>query len=173
MNSTANEIFIADLLRLRAIVAFLGEKKQFGWWDSSLLDPIGQKVMLTIFPRSASISALNASAEAARKVHDERIGRGRVYHLFRLPPITEQNLHTFGMESAPRELRDGLNTETALAALGSFCESESQRGQGPMKIGTAEDLKTNECLTKIATAYFSAFSHNVETFPYFTGVNEE
>jgi hypothetical protein len=30
--------------------------------------------------------------EASKRVHDERIGVGRVFHLFRLPETTEQRL---------------------------------------------------------------------------------
>jgi hypothetical protein len=74
----------SSLLKLRAAVAFLGEKPQAGWWDSAFLNPVGFQYLGLIYPKMAAAAALTAASEAACRLHDERIGRGRVGHLFRL-----------------------------------------------------------------------------------------
>ena len=74
----------SSLLKLRAVVAFLGEKPQAGWWDSAFLNPVGFQYLGLIYPKMAAAAALTAASGAACRLHDERIGRGRVGHLFRL-----------------------------------------------------------------------------------------
>src|SRR5262245_51587114 len=83
---------IEQLAVVRALVAFLGEKDQFGWWDCSFLGSTGRKYLAITFPRSYIAAGVMAACEAARRVHDARIGKGRVYHLFRLRHATERRL---------------------------------------------------------------------------------
>jgi hypothetical protein len=77
---------------LRILVGFLGEKDQFNWWDCSFLNATGRKFVAIDYPRSSLAAAANAATEAARRVHDARIGKGGVFHLFRLPHAMEQKL---------------------------------------------------------------------------------
>src|SRR5438067_6872386 len=76
---------IQQLISLRLFVGFLGETRQGGWWDCGFLDATGTRFLQTTFPRTFPYAALRSTAEAARLVHDSRIGRVGVFHLFRLP----------------------------------------------------------------------------------------
>jgi hypothetical protein len=89
---------IEQYAALRILVGFLGEKDQLDWWDCSFLNATGRKFVAIDYPRSSLAAAANAATEAARRVHDSRIGKGRVFHLFRLPHAMEQKLHRHLLE---------------------------------------------------------------------------
>src|SRR5687768_11401701 len=78
---------------LRAVVGFLGEKDQFGWWASSFFAAGSTAFLAPAFPRTQLVAQCMGVVGAASKVHDERIGVGQVYHLFRLPEDLEQAVH--------------------------------------------------------------------------------
>ena len=84
---------VEDLIMLRALVGFLGEKPQFNWWDTNFLSETGLKFLGITFPRSSLAAGINSVTAAARRVHDGRIGKKGVYHLFRLPLGIEQIIH--------------------------------------------------------------------------------
>ena len=67
------------------------------------------------YPRTARNAALEAVGLAATKEHDEKIGLGRVYHLFRLPHELQESLHQLSLErekeiSFPSTKEDGLKS---------------------------------------------------------------
>lgn len=43
---------VGRITLLRALVAFLGAKDQYGWWDCSFLGVTGRKYLAIIHPRS-------------------------------------------------------------------------------------------------------------------------
>jgi hypothetical protein len=73
---------IVKLIKLRLLVGFLGERRQANWWDCSFLDPTGRRFLETTFPRTAFCAAVRSTTEAARLLHDSRIGRVGVFYLF-------------------------------------------------------------------------------------------
>ena len=83
----------ADLAKMRAVVGYLGERNQSGWWQSSFFAPGSQAFLAPVFGRTRLLAQCTGVAQAAAVVHDERIGVGDVYHLFRLPEDIEQALH--------------------------------------------------------------------------------
>ena len=85
MPSRRDNSAFEQITLLRFLVAFLGEKKQSAWWDCSFLNSTGIRFLETPFPRTALSAAFFSAAEAARKVHDLKIGGVGVYHLFRFP----------------------------------------------------------------------------------------
>jgi hypothetical protein len=86
MSYSKNDVLYA-LLRLRIAVAYLGEKEQFAWWSTRFLGSTGRRFLEFIYPRSAFAAAVTSASEAAKTFHDFRIGKGRIYHLFRLPHL--------------------------------------------------------------------------------------
>ena len=84
---------IDDLITLRTIVGFLGENPQFCWWDTNFLSQTGLQFLAINFPRSAFSAGCNSVTEAAKRLHDERIGKSGVYHLFRFPTYSEESIH--------------------------------------------------------------------------------
>ena len=85
-------IVIKDFLKLRVIVGYLGEKNQLNWWDTNLLNPTGEQFMTLTFPRSTFLSSVITVTEAAKNLHDAKVGKGKIYHLFRLPYFFEEKL---------------------------------------------------------------------------------
>ena len=79
-------------LALRVCVAFLGEKEQTNWWSSSFLSKSGETFLSPAFPKTAALARVNGASAAAQIVHDEHIGIGDVYHLFRLPENIEHDI---------------------------------------------------------------------------------
>ncbi len=85
-------IVIKSFLKLRVIVCYLGEKNQLNWWDTNLLNPTGEQFMTLTFPRSTFLSSVITVTEAAKNLHDAKVGKGKIYHLFRLPYFFEEKL---------------------------------------------------------------------------------
>jgi hypothetical protein len=94
-----------QIIKLRLLVGFLGEKRQFNWWDSGFLAPTGLRFLQTIFPRTAVEAALRSTSQAARALHDSRIGRVGVFHLFRLPVEKELMVEPLVKELANLDVR--------------------------------------------------------------------
>ena len=159
----------SQLVTLRALVGFLGEAKQSKWWDSSFLSPTGRRFLQTTFPRTASEAALRSTSEAARLVHDARIGRVRMFHLFRLPEVMEAvldgSIREFGRENFPEFL---TSKETALAKLEELSGNKTADGQGPVQICLEKDGINSATISRWASHYKAAFNGGFQTFPYFT-----
>jgi hypothetical protein len=172
MNGTdrvGNQNRVEQLALLRALVSFLGEKDQFGWWDCSFLGATGQKFLAITQPRSYVAAAVLAASEAARRVHDARIGKGGVFHLFRLPQVIEQKLHRQILTGEPKAFAASLdNREKALHALKSLAKDSASTPEGPVKLGDARSLSSASIVGKLAGIYLGAFKASKQTMPYFT-----
>ena len=88
------------IVRLRVIVGYLGEKAQFDWWQSGFFTPSSAAFLNPVFARTSALAQYHGVKEAARRLHDEHIGVGRMFHLFRLPETLEQSLFEFLKEPA-------------------------------------------------------------------------
>jgi hypothetical protein len=153
---------------LRALVAFLGEKDQFGWWDCSFLGSTGLKYLAITNPRSHVATAVMAACEAARRIHDARIGMGRVYHLFRLPQGTEQKLHRHGLTHDVTALAANFESkDTALKSLANLAKDLESAPDGPIKVGGAKALSSSTIIGKLAAIYTGAFRASKQSMPYF------
>lgn len=84
-----------QLLKLRLVVAAIGEKDRRGWWNSELLCDSGRFLFEQNFPRSAPFAQARAAFRVAQLACDEALGIKRsttgthICHLFRLPPEVE------------------------------------------------------------------------------------
>jgi len=85
--------YTQQIAMLRICVAFLGEKDQRDWWKSSFLSRSGEAFIAPIFPKTSILARINGASAAAQFVHDEHIGIGDVFHLFRLPENVEQDIN--------------------------------------------------------------------------------
>jgi hypothetical protein len=112
-------MFGNDIIALRFLIGYLGERTQANWWPSDFLAFRSEAFLLPIFQKSAAMAQFSGVTEAARRVHDERIGVGRVFHLFRLPEAIEQRCFEFLQRSlSVDEIKQVFRSrETALAAL--------------------------------------------------------
>lgn len=158
-----------DLTTLRVLVGFLGESPQNEWWDTNFLSKTGLQFLEISFPRTAVAAGCVSVSEAAKKLHDERIGKGGVFHLFRLPSAFEERVHRHLLSVQPDELLNAIETkETALSKLEEFAESSGGTSEGPIHIGNADEILTGHAVSEMAMHYLNAFSKGVMTFPYFT-----
>lgn len=168
--SSDNKQIIIKLITLRSLVGFLGEKSQFNWWDMNFLSSTGLQFLAINFPRSAFSAGCNSVSEAARRLHDERIGKGGVYHLFRFPTSIEESIHKQLLNIDSNELIPYLkDKETALNKLKSFISSSVNAPDGPVQIGTGKNMFSDFAIEELAKHYHNAFSDGKKCFPYFTG----
>ena len=161
-------IKIAPLIQLRLLVAFLGEKKQFAWWDTSFLDATGRGFLERPFPRTAAHAALRSATEAAGRAHDAAIGRVGVFHLFRLPIEQEESLDLRLTSVTETELVSLLGSQAdALAYLEALAGKGIAPVTGPVKLGQEKNIGTPASANQLAASYMAAFKAGVQTFPYF------
>lgn len=159
---------IYQFIILRALVGFLGEKLQFGWWDSNFLGETGLKFLSIVCPRSAFPAGINSVTEAARRLHDDRIGKGGVYHLFRLSPGMEQTIHEHLVCFDYSELSQLLQTkDTVLEKLQAYTNGDFRASEGPIQIGTSKEISQDSTIKNLAKYYADAFNKKIQTFPYF------
>jgi hypothetical protein len=159
---------IPDLIRLRLLVAYLGEKKQADWWDCSFLDSTGRSYLERPFPRTAFHAALRSATAAASAVHDGAIGRNGAYHLFRLPVEREEMLDIKIASVSP----DGLlpliaSREAALTALAGLASGTVPAATGPIQIGLEKQLGAAATVGGIAAHYLAALKADTKAYPYF------
>ncbi|NCC36851.1 MAG: BrxE family protein [Chloroflexia bacterium] len=160
--------FFASLAQLRAAVGFLGERDQYGWWPSGFLSAGSRPFLAPIFGRTLLLAQCVSVTRAAALVHDERIGIGRVFHLFRLPEDSEQGLHQVlhdpqvGQQIAAL----GVNADTALAFLQREAQGVTGNGVGPTQVGSVHALGQRALWRMMAAQYAHAFSTGTQVYPY-------
>ncbi len=162
---------ISEIVELRCLVSFLGEKDAHGWWNTSFLGATGQRYLAFNFPRSSVSAGVNAVTQAACQLHDERIGRGRVFHLFRLPAGMEEEIHSSLLRSevAERLIESIPDVAAATRNLEELASGRADTSQGPVAIGTQADILKKSTLAKLAACYLNAFRNGTRVFPYFEG----
>jgi len=165
-----NTLILAQIARLRLLVGFVGERSQFNWWPSSFFTPNSSAFLSPIFTKTAFMAQYHGVKEAASRVHDEHIGVGKVYHLFRLPENVEQTL--FG-HLRDREFIDSVRVqlqdkEWALEGLATLANSHSACQEGPVLVGAIDELLGGKNPGLLAYYYRSAFAGNTKVYPYFS-----
>jgi len=130
---------LKTLAQVRAVVGYLGERDQYAWWQSGFFSPTRNAFLSPIFPRTQILGQYTGVVRAAALVHDERIGVGNVYHLFRLPEDMEQGVHRALHASDLAQTITVLvaTKETALAYLRKEAGPGSKSDVGPTRIGDA------------------------------------
>jgi hypothetical protein len=166
------EKIVDKYLYLRLLVGYLGESEQFGWWQTTLLQSRSRSFLDPVFARTSKLAQYHGVREAARRLHDEHIGLGSVFHLFRLPEEMERDLHRRVEEQTGVEsLFDSLATkETALSALAALAEGDREEAaEGPISVGKAKELLTNKAIKEMARCYSAAFMRGLRSYPYVLG----
>jgi hypothetical protein len=164
--------FLEILAKYRIIVGYLGEKDQFDWWQSSFFTPGSDAFLSPLFGRTRVLAQCNGVTHAAALVHDERIGVGYVYHLFRLPEDIEQGLHqTLHDPTLGQALQKvTASRDMALGYLRQQSDSTEPTGVGPIRVGNIEALRDQNTWQSVTGAYLYAFEHETMIFPYFTDI---
>lgn len=162
MNTIAKKI-----AELRVLVGFLGEKGQANWWSSEFFSATATAFLAPIFNRSLFLAQYQGVTAAASKVHDEAIGVGRTFHLFRLPIGLEQaSADALSDASFVQTLQGKLAVrEIALARLAELGGAQEVVSPGPVSLGQMRDDITAE-LQRAACFYHLAFQTGIQTYPY-------
>ena len=158
---------IHDLLELRLLIGFLGERAQFGWWPTSFYEPSSRLFLEPVFSKTSRLAQYHGVMEAARRLHDEHLSVGS-YHLFRLPEELEQDIHAL-MQSPNGENLTTSSPETkedALKAMAVLAPNAAKLAEGPKLIGGIDDIDSPNTIQLFAAAYLSAFQQNLKTYPY-------
>jgi hypothetical protein len=160
-----------QIITLRYVIGFLGEKLQFNWWPTAFYGTSSRLFLEPVFSKTATLAQYHGVVEAGRRIHDEHLNVGS-YHLFRLSEEIEQNLHAI-VQAKLGELFDSdltSSSEAALGALGALGKAEaggSEPFEGPILVGEIGNLLSDAVLGKLANIYRTAFSTNTKIFPYF------
>jgi len=153
---------------VRMAVGFLGQSGSSAWWSSSFLSANGLAIAEFNFPRAAGYAALNSTAASAKRLHDERIGKRRCVHLFRLAladeVLIQRAIQPIGRVSLNPVLR---HRDDALKVLQAESRGAISVDAGPVQIGTIEDAFTDAGLSELAKHYFAAFRQEIQCLPYF------
>jgi hypothetical protein len=160
---------LAKLATLRILVGYLGEREHCAWWQSAFFAPGSQAFLAPLFARTRLLAQCNGVTRAASLAHDECIGVGDVYHLFRLPEDVEQGIHRIlSREDVCASVEAPLaNRETALASLRELAGQQEIAGIGPTRVGATSNLRTLDAWSAAATYYLHAFEHGLQVYPYF------
>lgn len=159
---------IDKLLILRLAVAYLGQRTADKWWDSDLLSEAGLESLDYNFSRAPLVAAFTATCMAAKRLHDDRIGRTGVTHLFRLDPDLEILVQRAGTAEAGFALKSHpLDVDRMIAELTALAGEEIDSPEGPVQIGTLEHASTEWGIAELARHYHAAFRMKHRIFPYF------
>jgi hypothetical protein len=161
---------VHQIVGLRLAVGFLGEQEQAAWWPSMFLGRHADAFLNPIFGSKTRMAQYHGVTEAACRVHDESIGVGRVFHLFRLPePIEQLMFSEFQEGSVPEDVtRSFASTEAAKGMLAGLAKSSAEVKPGPVRLGGADMITAPEGLALMAGTYRAAFDTGIRCYPYFT-----
>ena len=159
------------LARLRLLVSVLGGAPHANWWRTEFLTVAGLRFLDRLYPRTSCAAALRATGVAATELHDSNIGRGRVYHLFRLPEPLKGQLDALAgngfFDQVFGDLKPILEArEALLAQFDDFAPELRPTDPGPQRIGHLRDLQRGHLIGKWAGAYLHAFQKEHRVFPY-------
>ena len=155
------------IAELRILVGYLGEKCQANWWGSEFFSTTATAFLAPIFNRSLFLAQYQGATAAAAKVHDDAIGVGRIYHLFRLPIGLEQaSADALNDAAFVQAVQARLaNRDLALARLAELAGKTESVSPGPVSLGQmSQDIKVE--LQRAAGFYCAAFTFGIQTFPY-------
>lgn len=161
---------IQQLALYRMVIGYLGEREQFGWWQSSFFTQGSSAFLSPIFSRTQILAQCTGVTRAATLVHDERIGVGKVYHLFRLPEEMEQSIHQTLQEVQFEEVIRKIlsNKDSALDFLQKNSITPDHPEEGPTRIGDTKALHDQKSWSAVAGLYLYSFETQKEILPFFT-----
>jgi hypothetical protein len=168
--SEEGELAVTRIAALRLAVGLLGEREGAGWWTSAFLSPTSTSFLSPVFGGNTLQSRYQGVLEAAKRVHDERIGVGHVFHLFRLPESIEQRLFESIQSGGVSDLAITISSpESAKATLQSSVTKAIVAKSGPALMALPEAIETAGWISEAASLYSAAFGAGVQCFPYFPG----
>lgn len=163
-----NSDYAKLVAELRLLVGFLGEKPESNWWDSNFLGTSSEAFLAPVFSRTKMLACYHGVCEASMLVHDEHIGVGANYHLYRMPDSSERAAaKALADTDFQQQLSDVLgSSEAAQKRLGELAATETNKVEGPVVLGSYADADLNRQLCQSASHYSRAFKEGYKCFPY-------
>ena len=149
-------------------MGYLGEKDQENWWPTAFFAPTSKLFLEPVMPRTARLAQYSGVCEAARRLHNDRVAIGQVYHLFRLPEEVEQDLHQTLLEGNDDWFEVLTGREKAIAALERLASGSHEVQEGPQSLGQYGQLYRPAGAKTLAYHYADAFRRGIQSYPYFT-----
>lgn len=176
MSSSSEAQQIRKLLFLRTIAPALGERTTTPRWRTQFLTDFGLRAMARVFPRTPVYAALDSVFVAARLEHDQRIGLGKRYHLFRLPESVERAVSDVISEPTFSTQAATMVADTQNTLMDKLASMASKQGladvDGPISLGSIGQLTEPTVLGSLAAHYWNSFESARRVFPYFTELEE-
>jgi len=167
-SANANKVTVMQIVFLRLAVGLLGERDASGWWRSGFMSPTSTAFLTPVFGSKVLQARYQGVLESARRMHDENIGFGRVFHPFRLPEVMEQRFFD-AVQSGGQELTYAVSSPAAArATLEGLVGKAAEAKSGPAFLGAADLLNGSSWIAEAASLYASAFDTGIQCFPYFT-----
>ena len=157
-----------EIISLRIAVSILGEKADPKWWNSNWFSTSADSFLKPVFRNEFGVAIFHGSLEASKRVHDERIGVGRVFHLFRLPEEMELKINSIVLGENCAAIKELTKPEHATNFIKDLSLDDSFSELGPNRVGAFKDLIGKKWIRILASNYKSAFDNSKQTFPYFT-----
>jgi hypothetical protein len=167
-SASSYEASAASVVSLRLSVGYLGERDAAGWWRSGFMSPTALAFLAPVFGAKVVHAQYRGLIESAMRVHDERIGVGRVFHPFRLPEAQEQRvLHALRLGDE-QSISAISSRHAAMHRLQALVVRTVDVKPGPTLIGPLEMLEDPSWVAYVAAIYLAAFDSNIQCFPYFS-----
>lgn len=157
---------IRTLIQLRAAVGLLGEQAQHNWWPSAFFTASSNAFLMPVFPRTTQLARMTGIARAASRVHDQYIGVGATYHLFRLPETWEQRI-TATLTTDPDDIDMPTSAAAAMQQLRALAADTPAATIGPVHMGDTRRLQEAAVWNVVAAYYLYAFEMGERIYPYF------
>lgn len=153
------------IAELRMLVGFLGEQ-QPAWWPSQFFSPSASAFLSPVFTRTMPLAQYQGVTAAAARLHEEFIGIGRTFHLFRLPEIYEQSASSVLTDQTfVDQVRACITSKDAAVARLEELAIAGAANEGPQIVGDLDD-NLSSTLMVMAGLYLDAFRKGIKTFPY-------
>ena len=159
---------LEDIIRLRIAVGLLGEKDHCNWWPSLWFTSNAVAFLAPIYGARTDLTRYQGVVETARVVHDNRIGVGQAFHLFRLPETLERRLHGAVVRDDAWSETGNISSKSDAEELLSEFAVPVEINIGPIRVGSAADIDSSIWIKVLAGHYLSAFNSSQQTYPYFT-----
>jgi len=167
-----NAELIEQLCAIRLVVGYLGERDQCGWWQSSFFAHGSDAFLSPLFTKTQLMAQCHGVTRAAALIHDERIGVGNVYHLFRLPEDMEQSIHQklYQQDLMKNYASFLVNKNTGLDFLRKEAKLSKPKNIGPILVGSIKKLRDASTWDTVIGLYLYGFENEQQIFPYFTDI---
>lgn len=156
------------LAELRLLVGYLGENANSKWWGSNFFSSSSDAFLDPVFPRTRMLARYHGVCEAAMLVHDEHIGVGSTYHLYRMPDSVERMSSNALIDAHfQQRLSDTLaSTEAAEMRLSELAATDLDKVEGPVALGNYDSANLNWQLQQAASHYSRAFKASYKCYPF-------